>query len=223
MKSSIFSISIILAFALAIGAGYWSYEQYNQLTQVKKNIVTVTQSLNSLEQNEILDSEGALQEAKSAETWIAQSADIQRIFPPLPFKTDLYRGFEAFFESLNTSDNPMIVNSIQIPEPKDDDDLGASVVTVNLSIESTERNFREFMAWVENSGYIDPSEIVSKEKYPARLMTIESIQIQFPDELKVGENKPTQTATTDKETEKPKVETLRYNVTLNTYLQLQEI
>lgn len=217
MKQSPLSLSLLLALVILGGSGYWSFGKFNELTNVKNGITESTSAMSTLTQAELPDSEGALQEAKNNQSGALTSAEIKRIFPPLAFKTDLYRNFEAFFESLNTKENPMLVNSISIPDPKNDAELGAGIITINLNIESTEKNFREFMKWVETSGYPEPTVNKKPKTQTARLMSIESIQIQFPDEPKEGEKEAA--AAAQKNVEK---ETLTYNVVLNTYVKLQE-
>lgn len=213
MKNSVFSISLIAALVVIGISGFWSFEKYSELRAVVSETEAFTASAQTMESQGKIDSEGALEEAKQAQQNAEQSAEIKKILPPAAFKTDLLRDLEKFFESMNSTKNPMLVNSINIPDPLEDTELSASVITVNLSIESTESNFYKFMEWVETSGYVNPEGTTSGNDTP-RLMSIESIQIQFPEAL------AEETAAT---AEVPEVKTLNYNVTLNTYIKSQDV
>ncbi|KKP37204.1 hypothetical protein A2483_02780 [Candidatus Peregrinibacteria bacterium RIFOXYC2_FULL_33_13] len=210
MKNRTFSISLLISIILFAGISYYSYTKYSALKGIKANIAQGNEIIANFEKNEIEDSKSALIEAKNTKGKIEQREHIERILPPLPFTTDLYRELEDFFESLNTAKSPMIVSTLNVPAPAFDEELGAGVITIPLNIESTEENFYKFMEWVENSGYID---LESKNKKVARLMSIESINISFPDEFQesTSKEKPTEII------EGPK--TLQYNVTLKTYIK----
>ncbi len=95
--------------------------------------------------------------------------------------TDLTRQFDAFFASHDSATNPVFQSSLRFGKGvvvSGMPNIGALPVTMN--IESSRENFFAFLEFINQSGI---------QASHTRLITINSIQLNFPDGGEVLENK----------------------------------
>ncbi len=137
----------------------------------------------------VLTSERKIKLQKYYDTFAATQTDVQKglldtlnvIIPVGEQYTDLTRQFDAFFAQHDSATNPLFQSSLRFGKGTKVDampNIGALPITMN--IEGSRENFFAFLQFINKSG---------TQTSRTRLISINSIQLNFPDGGEVLENK----------------------------------
>lgn len=111
---------------------------------------------------------------QSAEDQEGLTRKIMNILPPDENYTDLTRELDKYFEENDTAANPIFQSSLRFGKGASVQDArDVSSLPFSMNIESTRDNFFKFLEYVNDSGSLESG---------ARLMEINSIQLNFPQE-----------------------------------------
>ncbi len=167
---SIRTYMMLILVTAAVGL-YYGYTQYTKLSAAQDAL--------SKEQSQITDLQSTESQASADYTTLKQDFDqkysgildsLQAVYPLQENYTDLTRLFDQFFQTNNTSYNPVFLSDLKFGEPRYDAAVDYAVLPVTMTISGTEDNFMKFLQFVENSGVLADK---------TRLMDVRSISINF--------------------------------------------
>lgn len=187
----------ILIMVITALMGYYSYLKFTELLTKSDAVNEQTSLFSSLEStlsSEESEYKNLLEEKK--ELYEKLDGEIKNVLPKGENYTNLTRELDAFFLGLSKTTNPIFVSNLQYGAAHSDESGKFSVLPITLTIESSKENFFKFLDYIENSG-----SLTSK----VRLMTVESIRINFQKETKENSSKVE--------------ESVSLNVNLNSYFQ----
>lgn len=177
-------IYFFLALALLAGSAWYGITQW-QVVQASTQAILDNESRlvklsTELETNKTEFQVLADEHAKKQE---ALAKTINEILPDDENYTDLTRLFDDFFAELDRPGNPILSSSLRFGKGAPEKTLpGLSVLPASMNLEATRDNFFRFLDFVNQSGSLDNGR---------RLMEINSIQLNFPEEGEVLQD-PTQ-------------------------------
>jgi Tfp pilus assembly protein PilO len=154
---------------LLLGAGWYSYNKWNQysssLDSLQANTVTI-EDLRDSSSNEKINYESSKPAFDEINKEIENRLSV--IFPKTDAYTELTRQIDTFEESLSRRNDVFEISNIDFQDPKEDETY--SILPLRMSIRSSAENFTKFLHLIENSGSLNDQ---------ARLMDISSIRLNF--------------------------------------------
>lgn len=169
IKMYLFAVIII-----ALWMGFYGVQKYLDLhskiviTSESEKIIKDIDSTMTTERQD-----NATSKESSAALFDMMGREISKIFPGSEDYTDLTRLLDNFFKENNLSKNPIVATDLQFNQPQKDEKDQYAILPFSISIESSEKNFYKFLSFIESSGSLNGK---------IRLMDIQSIQLNFPDE-----------------------------------------
>lgn len=175
MKKSVFPF--ILALLILGGVGYYGYTRYLVLETTEEEIIKSESFRNQLEE-ELGSLAAPFSEAKAEfkETELSRVEKVKAVFPEEEELTELTRTFDDFEVKNNFSNNPFFISSLNFKEAMTEENLPYRILPIDLSIQSSTKNFFKFLEYVENSGSLDTK---------VRLMEINSINVDLNSKGKI--------------------------------------
>ncbi len=152
-------------------AAYYGYTQFTKLSGVQDALAK--------EQSQITDLQNTESQTNTDYVNLKQDFDqkysgvldsLQAVYPLEQDYTSLTRLFDQFFQTNNTTYNPVFVSDIKYGQPRYDAKVDYAVLPVTMTISGTQDNFDKFLKFVENSGVLEDK---------TRLLDIKSININF--------------------------------------------
>lgn len=193
-KIKLYALGAVL---LALAAAYIGVERYLEYSDKRDIVTSMTSRLADLtrEQKKASD-QLAKMKTDNKDQELAMRTQLEEVFPSNERYTDLTRLLDVYFKGHHTQANPIIATDLQFSEATHPSDNSYDILPVSMSITSSEKNFYDFLSFIQRSGTL------SKK---IRLMDITSIQLNFPDEESGNGNE------------------LQYHVDLNAYFQKKPV
>ena len=158
-----------------------AFLQYNLLNAQKAAIATSGQRLETLSTTlDLRTKEFKLFAEAQAQKQKSLSENIAAILPPNENYTELTRVFDDFFAKNDLKENPIFQSSLRYGKGAPIKGMpGISGLPISMNIEATRDNFFKFLNFINEAGTVDTGR---------RLMSISSIQLNFPDGGEVLDN-----------------------------------
>lgn len=182
---------------LALAVSYVGVERYMEYADKLDVVTAMTSRLADLtrEQKKTSDQLTKLK-SDNKDQDLAMRGQLEEVFPSDEKYTDLTRLFDSYFKEHHTQANKIIATDLQFGTAAASSDNNYDVLPVSMNITSSEKNFYDFLAFIQRSGTL------SKK---IRLMEANSIQLNFPDADSGNANE------------------LQYRVDLNAYFQKKPV
>jgi hypothetical protein len=162
---------LIIAVAILSFVGWYGYGKYGELTTVQALLTQTDETLFQLEQ-ERSDVEQDYQDAKKdfVDMVSASEEKIATVFPMEEDLTSLTRAFDDFAFEHHYDTNPFFISQLSYGEVDDSDNDVYRILPITMTLETSERNFDQFLEYIETSGSLDNG---------IRLMSINAITLQL--------------------------------------------
>ncbi|MFO0780369.1 MAG: hypothetical protein U0519_00525 [Candidatus Gracilibacteria bacterium] len=162
---------IMLIVITSVVAAYYGYTQYQKLSGAQDALAKEQLQITDLQNAEARASGDYVNLKKDFDQKYSGVLDsLQAVYPLQENYTDLARLFDQFFQTNNTSFNPVFVSDLKFGRARPDAAGDYAVLPVTMTITGTQDNFIKFLKFVESSGVLADK---------TRLMDIRSISINF--------------------------------------------
>jgi hypothetical protein len=171
-KPSLFPL--FLAIAILAITGWYGYSNYNSLNELNANLAQADEVLLDLEG----DKTKALRDYQNSkkdyvDAAAANDEKLNIILPSAEDLTALTRLFDDFAFKNHYRNNPFFISQLSYGEIDENAELAYRVIPITMTLEASERNFFQFLEYVENSGSIENG---------IRLLAVNGITLQLQDD-----------------------------------------
>lgn len=175
------TIYYILAFAVLAVSVVYGTSRYNLMNAETAAISDNQATMSAL--TAVIDREQDIYKTFAQKQAELQDKLVKNIAAVLPLDdnyTDLTRLFDNYFAEHDTAQNPIVQSSLRFGKGAPlAGNPNVSVLPIAMNLEGTRDNFFKFLDFITHSGALDTG---------TRLMSISSIQINFPDGGEVLDN-----------------------------------
>ncbi|MEK9159998.1 MAG: hypothetical protein AAB383_04680 [Patescibacteria group bacterium] len=165
-------IAGLLILLVTIGYGVFQWYEREALAVQATVLSTEAANLTAVSDNLREDYDAIKVEVSAARETAEQELSV--VFPTKEDLTTLTRFFDDFSVKNNFASNPFFISSLSYDAAVAPEGTSYRVVPLRLSIETSKKNLSKFLETIETSGSLEGE---------VRLMSVEDIKIQYPDEF----------------------------------------